>query len=87
VAAVESADVLRLSRLLLGAAVALMVVGVLGNALGLLEERVTDWIAVVGLTLLVLSQALRGWVHRTVRPVLVLGLAATLLALVLLDVF
>ena len=83
----ESADVLGLSRLLLGAAVALMVVGVLGNVLGLLEERVTDWIAVVGLTLLVLSQALRGWVARTVRPVVVLGLAATLLALVLLDVF
>jgi hypothetical protein len=84
---VESADVLGLARLLLGAAVALMVVGVLGNALGLLEERVTDWIAIVGLALLVVSQALRGWVARTVRPVLVLGLAATLLALVLLDVF
>ena len=83
----ESADVLGLARLLLGAAVALMVVGVLGNALGLLEERVTDWIAIVGLALLVVSQALRGWVARTVRPVLVLGLAATLLALVLLDVF
>ena len=78
---------LKLSRWLLGAAIALMVVGVAGNALGLLEERVTDRIAVAGLALLVVSQALRGWVHRTARPVLVLALAAILLSLVLLDVF
>lgn len=77
---------LRLSRSLLAVAVGLMVVGVAGNALGLLEEGVTDWIAVAGLALLVVSQAIRGWVQRTPRPVLVLGLAALLLALVILDV-
>lgn len=77
---------LRLSRWLLGAAIALMVVGVGANALGALDERATDWIAIAGLALLVLSQALRGWVHRTPRPVLVLALACVLLALVLLDV-
>jgi isoprenylcysteine carboxyl methyltransferase (ICMT) family protein YpbQ len=72
---------------LLGLAVALMVVGVAGNALGLLEEGTTDWIAVAGLALLVVSQAIRGWIRHTLRPVLVLALAAFLLALVVLDVF
>ena len=81
----ERGTALRLSRVLLGAALALMVVGVACNALGLLEERVTDWIAVGGLALLVASQALRGWLQRTARPVLVLALACALLALVLLD--
>lgn len=83
----DSARALTLSRVLLGAAIALMVVGVIANALGLLDEGVTDWIAVSGLALLVASQALRGWIHRTVRPVLVLALASILLSLVLLDVF
>jgi len=83
---VERGTALRLSRWLLGAAVALMVVGVAANALGALGERATDWIAIAGLALLVASQALRGWVHRAARPVLVLALASILLALVLLDV-
>lgn len=78
---------LRLSRWLLGAAIAAMVVGVLANALDLLDDAQTNWIAVVGLALLVVSQGLRGWVHRTARPVLVLALASILLALVLFDVF
>lgn len=82
----DSGRALTLSRVLLGAAIGLMVIGVLANALGLLDEDVTDWIAVAGLGLLVASQALRGWIHRTVRPVLVLALASILLALVLLDV-
>jgi hypothetical protein len=80
------ATALGLARLLLAAAVALMVVGVLANALGWLDEGVTGWIAVAGLALLVVSQGLRGWVQRTMRPVLVLGLAAALFALVVLDV-
>jgi hypothetical protein len=84
---VDPEGALRLSRLLLGAAIVLMVVGVLGSALDLLDEGVTDWVAVAGLALLVVSQALRGWVHRTLRPVLVLALAAILLALVIFDVF
>ena len=83
----DSGRALTLSRLLLGVAIALMVAGVLANALGLLDEAATDRIAVAGLALLVVSQALRGWVHRTVRPVVVLALASVLLALVLLDVF
>jgi hypothetical protein len=83
---VDPAAALRLSRWLLVLAVVVMVVGVGGNALGLLDEGVTDWVAVGGLALLVVSQALRGWVHRTARPVLVLALASVLLALVLFDV-
>jgi hypothetical protein len=84
---VDPEAALRLSRLLLGLAVAVMVAGVGANALGLLEEEATRWIAVAGLALLVASQGLRGWVHRTARPVLVLALASILLALVLFDVF
>jgi hypothetical protein len=84
---VDPAAALGLSRLLLGVAVAVMVVGVAANALGLLEEDATRWIAVAGLALLVASQALRGWVQHTARPVLVLAFASVLLALVLFDVF
>jgi hypothetical protein len=84
---VDPETALRLSRLLLGLAVAVMVAGVGANALGLLEEEATRWLAVAGLALLVVSQGLRGWVHRTARPVLVLALASILLALVLFDVF
>ena len=83
----DPAAALRLSRWLLGAAVAVMAVGVVANAAELAAHETTRWVAVAGLALLVASQALRGWVHRTARPVLVLGFASVLLALVLFDVF
>jgi hypothetical protein len=74
------------ARAALVLALVLLVVGVGANAAGLLEERATDRIAVAGLALLVVSQAIRGWLQRTFRPVAVLALVVALLALVILDV-
>lgn len=74
-----------MTRLLLAAAVAVLVVALVGSAADLWEEGVTDVLAVAGLGLLALGQGIRAWAERNRRSLLVLLLVLALIAVVLAD--
>jgi hypothetical protein len=75
----------RASRVLLGAALAVLAVTLVGRAFEVMGEQTADVLAVVGLALLAVSAGLRGYVQRRLGPVLALVAVLLLLAAVLLG--
>ena len=71
--------------ILLGAAIAILAVALVGRAVDGFSDTVVDALAVVGLGLLAVGQALRAWAERSMRSVAILLLVLALGAFVLLD--
>ena len=74
-----------MTRALLGAAILILVVAFVGRAADALSETVVDALALAGLALLAVGQALRVAADRSVRNVLILLLVLGLALAVLLD--
>ena len=74
-----------LANVLLAAAFALLAVAAGADTAGSLGSGARNAVAAVGLALLVVSQAVRAYLDRTPRPLLVLAIVVGLLAFLLLD--
>lgn len=74
-----------LTGVLLGAAIAILAVALVGQATDALGERAVDALAVAGLGLLAVGQGLRAWIDRRPRSLLVLLLVLALVVFVLVD--
>jgi protein-S-isoprenylcysteine O-methyltransferase Ste14 len=72
-------------RLVLAAAIVILVVALVGRAVDAFSETTVDALAVTGLGLLAIGQALRVWAERSMRSVVILLLVLALGAFVLLD--
>ena len=72
-------------RLLLGGAIAILAVALVGKAVDGFSERTVDILAVAGLGCLAVGQALRAWTDRSRRSLLILLLVLALGAVVLFD--
>ena len=70
---------------LLGAAVVILVVSAVADAGGWIGEGGRNAVAATGLALLVVAQAIRAYLDRSPRPLLVLAVVVGLLAFLLLD--
>jgi hypothetical protein len=73
------------TRLLLGAAIAVLVAAFVGRAADAFSEDALDALALAGFALLAAGQALRAWADRSRRSLLILLLVLALGAFVLLD--
>jgi hypothetical protein len=73
------------TRLLLAAAILILAVALVGRAVDGFSEATVDALAVAGLGLLAVGQALRAWSERSPRSMLILLLVLALGAFVLLD--
>ena len=74
-----------MKRLVLAAAIVILVVALIGRAVDAFSETAIDALAVAGLGLLAVGQALRVWAERSMRSVVILLLVLALGAFVLLD--
>jgi protein-S-isoprenylcysteine O-methyltransferase Ste14 len=72
-------------RLVLGAAIVILAVALVGRAVDVFSESTVDALAVAGLALLAVGQALRVWAERSMRSVAILLLVLALGAFVLLG--
>lgn len=72
-----------MKRLVLAAAIVILVVALVGRAVDGFSETTVDALAVAGLGLLAVGQALRAWAERSMRSVVILLLVLALGAFVL----
>jgi hypothetical protein len=76
---------LRVANALLAVAVLVLAAALVGRAADLLSEPAVDALAVAGLGLLAVGQAIRVTIERSVRTVAILLLVLALIAFVLID--
>lgn len=74
-----------MKRLVLAAAIVILAVALVGRAVDGFSEETVDALAVAGLALLAVGQALRVWAERSMRSVVILLLVLALGAFVLLG--
>lgn len=74
-----------MKRVVLAAAIVVLLVALVGRAADAFSEATVDALAVAGLGLLAVGQALRVWAERSMRSLVILLLVLALGAFVLLD--
>jgi urea transporter len=74
------------ANIALGVALGILLVSLVADAIGAIDEGARDGFAIAGLALLAVAQALRAYLDRSPRPLIVLGFVVVLLVVLLFDV-